>query len=143
MAENGSGGTEEKDLVIDLRAFRPRPRGTLLLEVPHEGRTAERAYPVMSLMDIPGDDLLDFLEIDTDLPKKKMSEQVAIARRQIKLLVPTLEAGILNAIPMSELLRARDEALGISGPPVGAGEGPGSGSSSPSSAASTAGVPAS
>lgn len=131
---------ERTEFELDLDALSPRPKGHV--------RVAGQRYEVWSIIDVPIAQMVDILAGQAR-PPTGLDAQVAMIRRHLTYLVPTLPETVTNGLTTRQLLALYDRALGIAHPPAETGEtaptpeASASGSSSPSPDGSTAGAPTS
>src|SRR5262249_9361847 len=108
----------------DLEAFSPRPRGVVPVpEVDEQGRRRKDAdgrtilrasYPVWSFLDIPLEQALVFFRLDNERASSALSfaDRVILMRQQLKLVVPDMPAEDFARLTPSEILAARELAMG-------------------------------
>lgn len=108
----GDGGPS-REFELDLDALVPRPKGHVVVK--------GRRYPVWSILDVPGQQMMEILADQAQAPKT-MPEQVAMIRRHLSYLVPELPAEVVQGLTTRQLLAVYDRALGIANPPAETGE---------------------
>lgn len=70
-------------------------------------------YPVRDHLDIPMEEIEEMLTIQTSLAGKPWHEQLAMARRQVQILVPSLPEPVLRRLTGRQIVKAMVELMGM------------------------------
>lgn len=103
--------TSASKLTYDLSTIRPVPRA----EVLYKGKK----YGVLSLIDLPYEEMVEILSTAAG-EKRGTVESVDHTHRQLRMLVPDLEAKVLKRMTYREAVAFLESALGVAeNPPTG------------------------
>ncbi len=70
-------------------------------------------YPVRDHLDIPMEEIEEMLTIQTSLTGKPWHEQLAMARRQVQILVPSLPDSVLRRLTGRQIVKVMVELMGM------------------------------
>jgi len=99
------------ELTDDLAAFMPQPKRSL--------RFQGRVYPVRAFLDLTVPEVLDLLQGEEGLAGKPLLLQLARARHQVEVLVPTMDAATRRRLTTRQALQvagaAREASRAVDG----------------------------
>ena len=105
--------SDEKEYQIDLDAFAPES-----VKAQTQLKFEGKIYPVRQFIDIEYGQVMEVLNLEQQLTGKPYAQQLELARKQIRILVPSMPDDVLDRLTGRQILRIAVESFGASQAPL-------------------------